>query len=228
MTVAFEHLRADLLQRWRAAFGRHAEITAEPDASLAEVYTQYPAYALEGYTPKKFKPGARVSKTASPDADDYVFHRDAKGRPHHVRFAHRVNRLDWRGIYVYGDEAVEHIELCMQTRVVSLYERLALADGAVVAEQRFVCNGGGSDKRLAKLSADEKAARILDDPHAFFIYLTRYHVTEGRTGSADEYHEVAGQIHEPVRTYDYADGALTRIVQHWPGGETRVLFKKRG
>jgi hypothetical protein len=66
---------------------------------------------------------------------------------------------------------------------------------------------------------------ILGDPDNYFIYLTRYHVENGVTKSGDEYQEVGGDIHRPTLEYSYsADGQLLRIVQHWPGGESRTVF----
>ncbi|HMR75231.1 MAG TPA: hypothetical protein PKD61_08965 [Polyangiaceae bacterium] len=218
MNLTLEELRSDLILRWKAAFDRIAEAKAEPRDAAETVYTQYPAYALSGYSTKKFKPGARVSRSPSADGDDYEFRLDAQGRPVHVRFSHRVNRVSWRGVYRYGEDEVEQIEFCMQTGTPSLYNRLILSGPCVLAEQRFVCNSGGSDKRY------KDPQQLLADPHAYFIYITRYQVEDGLTKSAQEYQEVSGEIHRPTLEYAYAAGKLERITQHWPGGETRTVF----
>lgn len=223
-----DELRTELIAHWRRAFERVDEITADPPADADVVYTRYPAYALEGYSPKKFKPGARVSRAPHPDGDDYVFHLDAERRPTHVRFAHRINGVDWRGIYRYARDHVEHIEVCIQTGIPSLYNRLTLEGSAVLAEQRFVCNSGGSDERLDGLAAREKADAILADPHAYFIYLTLYRLEDGLPISADEFHEASGRTHRPTREYVYSAGKLQRIIQRWPGGEERTLYKRKG
>jgi hypothetical protein len=224
MNLGFDELRADLIGRWKQAFERFSEVSA-PIAEHAEtVYTRYPAFALESYTVKKFKAGARVARAPTGD-DDYVFQLDALGRPLHVAYAHPVNRLSWQGAYRYSPEEVELLELCVQTKVPSLYNRLVLEDDRVIVEQRFVCNGGGSNPHLKELPTAAKADHILGDPYSYFIYLTRYVVTDGVTTSADEYQEVSGTIYRPSREYSYApDGTLQRIVQHWPGGNSRTLF----
>lgn len=222
--LTLDELRADLVDRWKQAFDRIAEVTAPIAADTETVYTQYPAFALESYSAKKFKPGARVSRKPIGDRD-YVFQLDAQGRPLHVRYAHEINRHSWQGAYRYRPDEVELIELCMETAVPNLYNRLVLSGDCVVAEQRFICNAGGTDPRLTKLPTAAKVKHILGDPHLFFIYMTRYHVVNGVTTSADEYREVGGEIHRPTLEYSYADdGKLQRIVQHWPGGESRTTF----
>lgn len=226
--MTLEALRADLIARWKAAFDRIAEVDAKPQGAVETVYTQVPAFALANYTPKKFKPGTRVSRTPSGDGDDYAFRLDAQGRPLHVKFAHRVNRVSWKGVYRYGPEEVEHIEFCMETRVPSLYNRLVLAGPSVVAEQRFIVNSGGSANNLTRLSSKKKIQEILADPHEYFIYLTRYQVEGGVTRSAEEYQEVSGEVHRPTLEYRYGeDGKLQRIVQHWESGEQRTVFAAR-
>jgi hypothetical protein len=225
MNLELEELRDDLVERWKAAFDRLSEVEAELETAAETVYTQYPAFALRDYSPRKFKPGARVSRQPSPGGDGYAFDLDDKGRPTRVRFEHRVNRVSWRGVYHYRLDEVEHIEFCMQTRVPSLYNRLILSGTSVLAEQRFVCNGGGSLPKWKDLSSSAKIDEILKEPYHRFIYLTRYQVENGVTRSGREYHEVGGKIQRPTLDYEYfADGKLQRIVQHWPSGEARTVF----
>jgi hypothetical protein len=224
MNLGLDELRADLLDRWKNAFDRIAEVKAPIPAGTERVYTQYPAFALENYSTKKFKPGARVSRAPSGDRD-YVFELDGEGRPLRVRYEHEINRTSWLGAYRYGPDEVELIEVCTQTDVPNLYNRLVLSGDSVLAEQRFVCNAGGSDGRLKNLSTAEKVKHILGDPHGSFIYVTRFHVENGVTRSADEYQEAGGEVCRPRLEYSYADdGRLQRIVQHWPGGESRTKF----
>jgi hypothetical protein len=222
MAPNLDELRADLVERWKRAFGRFDEATAKAEGAVETAYTEYPAFALEGYTPKKFKPGARLKKERIEDG--YAFELDAKKRPLRVRFAHRVNRVSWRGFFRYADDEVESVEYCVETRVPSLYNRLILEGGGVLAEQRFVCNSGGHFSGLAGKSAAANAARILSDPTDFFIYITRYELENGVPVAAEEHHEVSGETYRPTRTYSYAGDELERVVQHWPGGETRTLF----
>jgi hypothetical protein len=223
MNLGLDELRTDLVDRWKTAFDRIAEVKAPIPAGTETVYTQYPAFALENYSTKKFKAGARVSRAPNGDRD-YVFELDAQGRPLRVRYEHKINRTSWLGAYRYGPDEVELIEFCVQTTVPNLYNRLVLSGDSVLAEQRFLCNAGGTDARLTKLSTADKAKHILGDPHGFFIYMVRYHVVDGVTRSADEYHEAGGEVHRPRLEYSYADGKLQRIVQHWPGGESRTKF----
>jgi hypothetical protein len=223
-----DELRADLIARWKAAFDRIAEVDARPQGAVDTVYTQVPAFALAGYSAKKFKPGARLAREPSRDGDDYTFRLDARGRPLHVKFAHRVNRVSWKGVYHYRPDEIEYLEFCMQTKVPSVYNRLLLAGDAVLAEQRFVCNGGGSSEQLAKLSTRKKIADILSDPHNYFVYVTLYRLEDGVTTAGEELQEVGGEIHRPTLAYTYApDGKLQRIVQQWEGGERRTVFAAR-
>ncbi len=218
----FASLRADLIARWRAAFGRVAEVERAPADAVETVYTTSPAFSLEGFTPTTFKPGARLSRTPVRDGDGYTFLLDASGRPVQVRFAHTVNGFTWQGIYRYAADEVEHLEICLQTGVPSLYERLQLADGAVIAEHRFICNSGGS--HVPKTSGDIAQA-ILNDPNGYSLYLTRYTIERGVPVAAAEYHESGGRTHQPTRTYEYTpSGALQRIVQHWPEHGARTVF----
>jgi hypothetical protein len=127
-------------------------------------------------------------------------------------------------MYRYAENEVEQIEFCLQTRVPSFYGRLVLGDGNVLAEQRFVVNCAGSGAHLKKKSASKQIEAVLGDPNEYVIYLTRYHLEGGVVKSAEERHEVGGEIHHPTREYTYAsDGQLQRIVQHWPSGD-RTLF----
>lgn len=225
----FEELRADLLSRWKAAFARLAMVKAKVPGVVETVYTPYPAFALANYSPKKFKPGARLAKKPSRDGNDYAYQLDAQGRPLHMRTSHRFNRVDWQGVYRYGETEVEVVEFCMQTGTPSLYNRLILDGQHVLAEQRFVCNSGGSDSGLKKLSTAKKIERVLSDPYNYFIYLTRYRVEDGIIRGGEEYHEVSGKIDRPTLEYTYAtDGALQRIVQVWPGGFRRTQFAAKG
>jgi hypothetical protein len=227
MDLELDELRDDLIERWKAAFDRLPEVETEVEGERVTqiVYTQYPAFALSNYTPRKFKPGARVSRQPSPDGDDYVFDLDARARPLRVRFEHRINRVNWRGIYHYRADEVEHIEFCMQTGVPSLYNRLLLSGECVLAEQRFVCNGGGSVPRWKGQSPSATIDEILKEPYHRFIYVTLYQIENGVTQSGREYHEVAGSIQRPTLEYSYSvDGKLLRIVQHWPSGEARTVF----
>ncbi len=215
-------LRADLITRWTRAFDRVAEVMREPVDAVDTVYTVYPAFPLENFTATKFKPGARLSRTPSKDGDDYKFRLDARGRPLQVRFSHTVNGFDWQGIYLYGTHDVEYIEVCLQTGVPSVYNRLALKDGLVVSEQRFLVNGGAG--ALSSRTSPDLPRRILDTPEAYALYLVQYDVQRGITVAAVEHHEVGGETHRPTLTYEYdAAGSLQRIVQHWPD-ETRTLF----
>lgn len=224
MVPTLEELREDLVRRWGEAFERRAEAEVEAQDAVETVFTEYPAFALSGYTPAKFKAGARVRKTPSADGDDYVFELDARGRPVRVRYEHKVNEVAWKGFYRYAADEVEHVEFCVQTGVPNLYNRLILAEGCVVAEQRFVCNGGGSGDPLSQGSAADKVQRILADPHAHFIYVTRYHVEGGVTRSGEEHQEVGGKIYRPTLEYSWAGGKLERILQRWPDGELRTVF----
>jgi len=220
-------LRADLIARWKAAFARFDEVDA-PIEAAETVYTQYPAYALSGYADGKIKPGARLARKPTKGNDDFEFQLDAQRRPLHVRYAHTINRVSWQGVYHYQPDEVECIEYCMQTRVPSLYNRLLLAGTAVLAEQRFIVNGGGADTHLKKLSAAKQAARILADPHEYFLYIARYVIEDGVTVGADELQEQSGEVYRPRLAYTYARGGkLQQIVQHWPGGDTRTIFRSR-
>ncbi len=194
--------------------------------------SEHGIYAIYGVPARKLfaekvQPGARTTKSPSPDGDDYVFEIDSDGRPLRVHYSHTVNRTDWEGGYLYGPDEVEHIEFCKQTGVPSLYNRLVLSDSFVIAEQRFVCNSGGSGKLFTKGTPAEKANRILEDPHGHFISITRFHIENGATKSAEELHVTGGSVYKPTREYIYADNALQRIVQHRPEGEQRTLFAAR-
>lgn len=224
MVPTLEELRDDLIRRWKEAFDRRAEADAEAPGIAETVFTDLPAFALSGYTPSKFKPGARVRKTPSGDGEDYVFEVDSQGRPLRVRSAHKVNGVEWKGFYRYAPDEVENIEFCVQTAVPNLYNRLVLREGSIIAEQRFICNGGGSGDHLERGSTADKIERILADPHAHFVYVTRYHVEDGLTRSGEEHHEVGGKIYRPNLEYSWAGGKLERIIQHWPGGDRRTLF----
>lgn len=183
MHLSLDDLRADLITRWKGAFGRVAEVKAKVPASAETVYTEVPAY-------------------------DYP-----------------LKRAEWQGIYRYGSDEVEQLEFCSRSGVPSHYERLVLAGPNVLAEQRFVCNMGGADPRLRSLSVPKKIEAILDDPHAYFIYLTLYRIEDGVTRSGLEHHENGGDVQRPTLDYEHAaDGKLQRIVQHWPGGEKRTTF----
>jgi len=224
MIPTLEELREDLVRRWKAAFDRRAEADAKAQGVVKAVFTRAPAFALSGYTTTKFKAGARVSKMPSADGDDYVFDLDSQGRPLRVRYAHKVNRVAWRGFYRYAPDEIENIEFCVETAVPNLYNRLILSGQSVIAEQRFICNSGGSGNQLERGSTVDKIERILADPHAYFIYITRYRVERGVTKSAEEHHEVGGETYRPTLEYGYAGDKLERIIQHWPGGERRTVF----
>jgi hypothetical protein len=164
MELTLEALRADLINRWKESFARVLEVNAPPDGVVETVYTQVPAYALGSYSPKRFKPGARVSRGPEPGRCTYEL--DAEGRPLRNQYCHVVNGFEWRGIYRYAAEQVEHVEFCLQTRVPNLYNRLVLSGSAVLAEQRLIVNGGGSSPHLVGLTAAAQASRILEDPRA--------------------------------------------------------------
>jgi hypothetical protein len=217
-------LRADLIARWQGAFARRSEVDREPEGEL--VYSQYPAFLLEGYSVKVFKPGARLQRGKPPKTDVFVFRLDAQGRPVWSRFVHGFNRSETRGIYRYSAGEVEHLEFSCGSGVPSLYDRVVIEGDNVVAAHRLL--SGDLDGAAARGSAAKKAKSILET-HDFKIFMTRYQISRGVVTSGEEYHEWdADKIYRPRRHYHYAaDGKLERIVQHWPDGEQRVVFAQK-
>lgn len=224
MTAEIRRLRADLIARWEAAFDRLAELeTAAAVEAETVVYTRHSAYSLDGYSPKRFKPGTRLSRLPISPGDDYVYRLDAEGRPIHVQHEHRFNRVRWEGFFTYRRDQVEYLSFCLETKVPNEYGRLALRDGVVVSSQRFLCNSGGAWPALAEMAAEEAANEILGDSRLYFIFLTDFHVEDGLPRSADVY--PAGGSDSRRLEYEYSDARkLERIIEHRDGKPSRTEF----
>lgn len=219
-------LRADVIARWRQAFSRFAEAQVEAAGNLRTVFTEIPAFSLSDYTPKKFKPGARLSDQPVSDRG-CRFELDELRRPVRVSFSHPVSGSAWRGCYRYSPEEVEYLEFCLQTRVPAIYHRLRLEAGLVVEEQCFRCNSRGTRWLAAPGAGPGAAEAILSHPANFFLTVLRFEIRYGRTHAAQEYHESAGHLAAPTRSYAYSpEGRLLRIVQHWPTGPHTIFAAK--
>jgi len=224
MSLDLEELRADLIERWRAAFGRIAEISAEVSPVAETVFSEYPAFELSKYTPQHFPAGAQLFRVAGPYGRGYVFDLDARGRPIRIGYSDDDGRVTWNGFYRYGPHEVEHIEFYLPMRVPSFYNRVLLSESNVIAEQRMNCNNGAGSPHLERLGSAAKADRLLADQLSYHLYLVKYHLEAGAPRFGEEYLEGAGGVHRPTLHYSYEGDVLMRIVQHWPSGEQRTVF----
>lgn len=215
----FDELHTDLMERWRRAWDRVGEIDVK--VPVATVYTEYPAFGLEGYTPKRFKAGARLMKAKTTDTR-CVYELDTAGRP----VKHREDS-DVRGVYHYATNEVEHIEWNVKTGVPWLYDRLTLDEtGAILTEQRYVVHSRGDRPAWVRAHRDQVIGEIVGD-HYNFVYLWRYHVENGVTRSGEEYQHTNRGIDVARLEYTYApDGKLQRIVQHWETGSRTTFAAK--
>ena len=213
-------LRDDVIARWRASFARIAE-TAGPAVEAAEtVYSQYPAYPLDGWRAEPLVPGVRLSKTPIDGGHEIV--RDAKGRP--LRYLQRGQTPGdgWRGVYHHRDAELEYLEFAVRTGVPSIYQRLVFDAGAVVEEQRLVCNQRGHKRGATTADA------ILADPHAYFVWVTRYRIEGGRQIAGERLAEIGGAQQRTTIDFSYDGGRLVRVAEQGESGELVLFARKTG
>lgn len=212
---SLEQLREDLWIRWQKAFDRIGELR-EVKANLEDrrIYANTSRFDLRDYRPDTFPSGGRMLKEPPNEANFYyAYSLDEAGRPTHMSARHNFNKIDWEGIYLYSDDGAEYVEVCLQTKVVNDYSRIALHNALPSSFQHFKVNGGGS--HLAGRTGRKAIEYITSSPANYFIEVEEYKSAAGRIVSGIALSEGLGMpLTRSDLEYSYSDsGKLLQVTR---------------
>jgi hypothetical protein len=222
---SLEQLREDLWNRWIEAFDRFPALSRTPEFSQRVVYAKVPLFSLKTFTPNNFPAGGRTFQ-APPEGTNacFTYRLDSKELPLQMISRHIVNKVEWRGLYLYDDNEVEYIEYCVNTNVVSEYSRMELRSGIPSSFQRIRINGGGShgENRIGKAAIES----IQRDSYFYWLEIEEYRIQAERIESGAALSE--GARLPPTRSaleYSYAsEGKLERIDRVFEDGRRITEF----
>jgi hypothetical protein len=227
---SIEQSRDGLWARWQKAFDRLSEVTEAAKLGQRVVYARVPLFDLDRYRPPKFPAGGRILKELPPASEMagtyYVYRLDHQDRPVHMAARHTYNKVDWQGMYRYSAEEVEYVEFCLQTEIVSQYDRLTLQGRQPTSLQRIRMNCAG---HFPRWHGSDAIAHIRSDPHNYFVRIEHYDLTKGQIVSGSAFSEGFGGSpqHSTLDYFYAAEGKLERIIQTWASGHKQTIFAAR-
>jgi hypothetical protein len=215
----------DVWARWETYF-RQPHVPAPSSQPARTVYANGPRFSLTDWGVALVAAGGRTSSEPIPHVNNYVYELDSSGRPLTVRHSHRVNDVDWHGAYRYGPSEIELVELCLQTRVPSIYDRVTLVDALPVTRQSVRINGAGSFPMWRSMPREKVRESIRTESRNFQCFVEQYEIAEGRYISGEGVREGLGT---PLRHWTLSftcspTGRLERVVQRWDTGEETTAF----
>ena len=217
-------LRRDLWSRWKEQIAQVDPFQQAHEQGESVAYSKTPLFDLYEYTPSKFPSGGRLLGEPPVDFPNYTTYRlDGSGRPVHSLTRHVVNGIEWQGRYVYSDTEVVHVELNMNSRLPSKYQRLTLEDGLIKSFQRLIINGGATFGN--NISPADAIDFYMGDSRSHFIWIEGYQY-DGRRRTWASVVKQGLRIPETYSelSYSYSGDKLEKVVEHIPGKPDRTVF----
>jgi len=167
-----------------------------------------------------------MSPKPIPDTNNHVYELDSRGRPLSARHSHPVNNVDWQASYRYGASEIELVELCLQTRVPSIYDRITLVDALPLTRQSVRINGAGSFPIWRSMPRENVREQIRTDSRNYQCVVEQYEIADGRYISGEGVRDGLGTtLRQYALSFTYSPaGRLERVVERWDTGEETTAF----
>jgi len=211
--------------RWETYF-RQPHIPPPSVPPARTVYANGPRFNLVGWRANLPVPGGRTSPKPIPDTNNHVYELDSRGRPLSARHSHPVNNVDWQAAYSYGASEIELVELCLQTRVPSIYDRITLVYALPLTRQSVRINWAGSFPIWRSMPREKVREQIRTDSRNYQCVVEQYEIADGRYISGEGVRDGLGTaLRQYALSFTYSPaGRLERVVERWDTGEETTAF----
>ena len=222
--TTLEELADDLWSRWERYL--HSPPLEEMSVGERTVYSTGRRFTFSVWAPQLLSPGGRVATAPIAGHDNYVYRLDSENQPLSFAHRHRVNGVDWQGKYVYAPGEIELIEVCLQSRVPSIYERVTLRDGLPATRQSLHMNAGGNYPRWRSMARTEVRDAVRSDSRTHQCVVELYEIADGRfVAGAGSAVGLGAPPREWTLHFSYSPlGALRQVIQRWESGEEETVY----
>lgn len=220
-----------LLQKWVESFEELGAIEDYKSQVKTYRYAAAPRYYLEDFENGRFSDKEDwTSEEESPDwRETYTYGLNGQGLPCYMTCRHNYNKTDWTGFYKYTDELVEFVEFSLNTGIPSRLQRIEYREGKKMVNFSLRVNGGASYFHEQACSNEEKARKLINNPHDLIISVDSYQFDAlGKVIRADGIHRMSGlgrYFSWDEYLYD-ADGTLLKIRRHFDPGTDRLIYSR--